>query len=119
MSHRYRSLLSAVEELGVRSAEHHSAVPDITVDSDLGPLQKPLDDNIVLCCLPAGILICIFQLGFTVDDRYAPAPGTILDSFPTSKGSLRLDLYVDIPVFFFNFNSASLISYSPTPGLPL
>ena len=77
MPHRYRSLLSAVEELCVRSAEHHSAVPDITVDSDLGPSQKPLDDNIVLCCLPAGILICIFQLRFTVDDRYAPASGAV------------------------------------------
>jgi len=37
----------------------------------------------------------------------------------TSNGSLRADLTVDIPVFFFKFNSASFISYSPTPGLPL
>ena len=50
---------------------------------------------------------------------YAPAPGTFFESLPTSNGSLRADLDVDIPVFFFNFNSASLISYSPTPGFPL
>jgi hypothetical protein len=50
---------------------------------------------------------------------YAPVPGTFFDSFPTSNGSFLTDLLVDIPVFFFNFNSASLISYSPTPGFPL
>jgi len=37
----------------------------------------------------------------------------------TSKGSFLTDLAVDIPVFFFRLISASLISYSPTPGLPL
>ena len=50
---------------------------------------------------------------------YAPVPGIFLFSFVTSKGSFLWDLFVDIPVFFFNFNSASFISYSPTPGLPL
>ena len=62
MTHRHRRLLSLVEELGVRCAEHHPAAFYITVDSDLGPLQESLDDNIVLRCLPAGILIGIFQL---------------------------------------------------------
>ena len=46
-------------------------------------------------------------------------PGIFLFSLVTSNGSLLFALFVDIPVFFFNFNSASFISYSPTPGLPL
>ena len=50
---------------------------------------------------------------------YAPAPGTIFDSFVASNGSFLSDFTVEIPVFFFYFNSASFISYSPTPGLLL
>jgi len=34
----------------------------------------------------------------------------------TSKGSFLADFTFDIPVFFFKLSSASLISYSPTPG---
>ena len=49
---------------------------------------------------------------------YAPVPGTFLVSLLTSNGSFLTDLIADIPVFFFKFNSASFISYSPTPGLP-
>ena len=68
---------------------------------------------------------------------YEPVPGTILDSlltsngfflacltneipvsFPTSKRSFLPDLVVEILFLFLSFNSASLISYSPTPGFP-
>ena len=50
---------------------------------------------------------------------YAPVPGIFFDSFPSSNGSLCSDLFTDKPVFSFYFYSASLILYSPTPGLPL
>ena len=47
---------------------------------------------------------------------YAPEPGIFFVSLLTSKGSFLEDLTFEIPVFFFNLISASLISYSPTPG---
>ena len=50
---------------------------------------------------------------------YAPEPGIFLASLFTSKGSFLEDLTFAIPVFFFKLSSASLISYSPTPGFLL
>ena len=49
----------------------------------------------------------------------APVPGTIFDSFVASKGSfLTLSTFELYAIFFFKFNSASFILYSPTPGFP-
>ena len=51
---------------------------------------------------------------------YAPVPGFPFCSLSTSKGSFLLVLPVNgFGAFFFKLSSASFISYSPTPGLPL